>query len=75
MGGARSWEPLGWDDADDIAAILRDRFPSTDPDTVSALEIARWTREIPLVTGEPAKGAELQRQVEAIRDAWREAAR
>jgi FeS assembly protein IscX len=75
MGHPLSWESLDWDDADAIAAILRDRFPGTDPDSVSVLEIARWTREIPLVTGEPAKGAEFQRQVEAIREAWRDAVR
>ncbi len=75
MGHPLSWEPLGWDDADEIAAILRHRFPGTDPDTVSELEIARWTREIPTLTGEPPAGPELPRLVEAIRDAWREAAR
>ena len=73
MGEPLGWEPLGWDDADAIAAILRDRFPSTDPDAVSALELARWTREIPLLSGEPPAAGELQRALEAIRDAWRAA--
>jgi FeS assembly protein IscX len=73
MGHPLSWEPLGWDDAEEIAAILRDRFPATDPDSVSELEIARWTREIPMVTGEPPAGEDLPRCIEAIRAAWRDA--
>jgi FeS assembly protein IscX len=74
MGTPLSWEPLAWDDAEEIAAILRERFPGTDPETVSKLEIARWTREIPTLTGEPPVGKALSQALEAIRAAWRDAA-
>ncbi|HXE31947.1 MAG TPA: Fe-S cluster assembly protein IscX [Terriglobales bacterium] len=62
-------DALSWDDAEDIAQMLRERFPETDPQTLSELEIARWAREIPALAGAP--GEEFSTQVEAIRDAWR----
>jgi FeS assembly protein IscX len=62
-------EPITWDDADDIADVLRRRFPDTDPAIVTDLEIARWTREIPELVGEPAKG-NASAQIAAIRAAW-----
>lgn len=62
-------EPLTWDDADEIADVLRRRFPDTDPAIVTDLEIARWTREIPELTGEPALGG-VEAQIAAIRAAW-----
>lgn len=61
---------LSWDDADEIAEILRERFPDTNPETVAELEIARWVREIPTLEGEPASGAAFQDQIEKIRTAW-----
>ena len=61
---------LTWDDADAIAEILRHRFPDSDPSTVADLEIASWTREIPLLQGDPAAGPGLDAQVAAIRSAW-----
>ncbi|MGH9483916.1 MAG: Fe-S cluster assembly protein IscX [Terriglobales bacterium] len=64
---------LSWDDADEIAEILRERFPDSNPETVAELEIARWAREIPTLEGEPAGGEGTQAQIEAIRDAWRRA--
>ncbi|HEY8055058.1 MAG TPA: Fe-S cluster assembly protein IscX [Terriglobales bacterium] len=67
-------DPISWDDADEIAAILRQRFPDNDPESVSELEIARWTREIPELVEDSTDEATIQRQVEAIRDAWRRAA-
>jgi len=63
---------ITWDDAEAIAAILQQRFPDTDASTVADLEIARWTREIPLLTGDPAPGAGFTAQVDAIRAAWQE---
>lgn len=63
-------EELTWDDADEIALVLRDRFPDTNPDQASDLEITRWVREIPLLRGEPP-AAVLPDYLEAIRDAWR----
>jgi FeS assembly protein IscX len=65
---------LSWDDADEIAAILRQRFPDNDPESVSELEIARWTREIPELVEASTDEHTIQRQVEAIREAWRRAA-
>ncbi|MGH9467043.1 MAG: Fe-S cluster assembly protein IscX [Terriglobales bacterium] len=64
-------EVLSWDDAEEIAQILRERFPDNDPETVAELEIARWVREIPMLEGEPAAGVAFGRQIEAIREAWR----
>ena len=66
-------ESISWDDADEIADVLRRRFPASDPETVSDLEIARWTREIPELMGEPAPGGAAV-QVAAIRAAWAAAA-
>lgn len=63
-------DTLTWDDADEIALILRERFPETDPETVSDLEIARWVREIPTLDGEPASATRFPQQLEAIRAAW-----
>ncbi|TAN21378.1 MAG: hypothetical protein EPN33_12205 [Acidobacteria bacterium] len=65
---------LSWDDADEIAQILRARFPDTNPETVAELEIARWAREIPTLQGKPAPGERFQAQVENIRAAWSRAA-
>ncbi|HVA63057.1 MAG TPA: Fe-S cluster assembly protein IscX [Terriglobales bacterium] len=62
-------DQITWDDADEIADVLRRRFPDSDPATVSDLEIARWTREIPTLVGEPAHGGAAA-QVAAIRAAW-----
>ncbi|MGH9486603.1 MAG: Fe-S cluster assembly protein IscX [Terriglobales bacterium] len=67
-------DALSWDDADEIAEILRQRFPDNNPQTLAELEIARWVREIPTLAGEPAQGNEFQAQIEAIRDAWSRAA-
>ncbi|MGN6592478.1 MAG: Fe-S cluster assembly protein IscX [Terriglobales bacterium] len=67
-------DSLSWDDADEIAAILRQRFPDNDPESVSELEIARWTREIPELVEQSPSPETIQRQVEAIREAWRRAA-
>lgn len=61
---------LSWDDADEIAQILRERFPDTNPETVAELEIARWVREIPSLEGKPAPGTAFQDQIEKIRTAW-----
>lgn len=63
---------LTWDDAEEIAQVLRSRFPDTDPEVVSELEIARWTREIPALIEEPPPADRFPRQLEAIRTAWRE---
>lgn len=63
-------DELSWDDAEEIGALLRARFPDTDPQSVSELEIARWTRELPGLVGEPASELHLQQQIEAIRAAW-----
>lgn len=63
-------DTLSWDDGDEIAQILRDRFPATDPEAVSELEIARWVREIPRLDGAPADASRFPLQLEAIRAAW-----
>ncbi|MGH9393919.1 MAG: Fe-S cluster assembly protein IscX [Terriglobales bacterium] len=64
---------ITWDDADEIAQILRQRFPDTDPEILAEVEIARWTREIPTLVGNLAPGAAGVAQIEAIRAAWHQA--
>lgn len=61
---------LSWDDAEEIAEVLRQRFPDTSPEEVSALEIARWAREIPMLEDTPGPPEALAAQIEAIRAAW-----
>ncbi|HUX67559.1 MAG TPA: Fe-S cluster assembly protein IscX [Terriglobales bacterium] len=63
-------DELNWDDADEIAQLLRARFPDTDPLQVSELEIARWAREIPTLIESPGPQERFAAQLEAIRDAW-----
>jgi len=63
-------EELSWDDADEIAQVLRARFPDTDPQELSELEIARWAREIPTLLEPSGPQERFAQQLEAIRAAW-----
>lgn len=65
-------EDLDWNDADELAQILQARFPDSDPDQMSDLEIARWVHEIP--TFRPQAESPVEAKIAAIRAAWRRAA-
>lgn len=65
-------DDLDWNDADQLAQILQARFPDSDPDQMSDLEIARWVREIPAFR--PQAETQLEPKIAAIRAAWRRAA-
>ena len=65
-------ENLDWNDADELAQILQARFPDSDPDQMSDLEITRWVRESP--SFRPQADTQLQPKIAAIRAAGRRAA-
>jgi len=59
-----------WDDIEDIAIALTDKYPDTDPLTVRFTDMHKWITELPLFTGDPAKSNESK--LEAIQMAWHE---
>lgn len=61
---------ITWDDADEIGILLHKRFPTTDPDVASDLELAGWIREIPTLQGNPPDAQQLPLSLAAVRSAW-----
>ena len=61
---------LDWDDTEDIALALRDKFPVQDPLTVRFTDLHKWITELDGFTGDPAKSSE--GKLEAIQMAWHE---
>jgi FeS assembly protein IscX len=59
-----------WDDLEDIAIALTDKYPDTDPLTVRFTDMHKWITELPLFTGDPA--ASNESKLEAIQMAWHE---
>lgn len=59
-----------WDDTEDIAIALTDRFPNLDPYTVRFTDMHKWITEIPEFAGDPANSNESK--LEAIQSAWHE---
>ena len=45
---------FGWDNLDDIAIALTDKFPDTDPLTVRFTDMHKWITELPGFSGDPA---------------------
>ena len=42
-----------WDDIEDIAIALTDKYPDIDPLTVRFTDMHKWITELPLFTGDP----------------------
>src|SRR5215467_14983066 len=59
-----------WDNVEDIAIALTDKFPDTDPLTVRFTDMHKWITELPGFSGDPMKSSETK--LEAIQMAWHE---
>jgi FeS assembly protein IscX len=61
---------LTWQDAEDIALALAERFPETDPLTVRFTDLHRWVTELPGFVDDVK--ASTEGKLEAIQMAWLE---
>jgi FeS assembly protein IscX len=61
---------FGWDNLEDIAIGLADKFPDTDPLTVRFTDMYKWITELPGFSGDSA--ASTESKLEAIQMAWNE---
>jgi FeS assembly protein IscX len=61
---------FGWDNLEDIAIGLADKFPDTDPLTVRFTDMHKWITELPGFSGDAA--ASNESKLEAIQMAWHE---
>jgi len=59
-----------WDNVEDIAIALTDKFPDLDPYTVRFTDMHKWIIELSGFAGDPAKSNETK--LEAIQTAWHE---
>ena len=59
-----------WDNTEDIAIELTDKFPNVDPYTVRFTDMHKWITELDGFSGDPAKSNEAK--LEAIQMAWNE---
>jgi FeS assembly protein IscX len=59
-----------WDQTEEIAIALTDKFPDLDPYTVRFTDMHKWIIELPEFAGDPAKSNEAK--LEAIQMAWHE---
>jgi FeS assembly protein IscX len=59
-----------WDNVEDIAIGLTDKFPDVDPYTVRFTDMHKWITELAGFTGDPQKSNESK--LEAIQTAWHE---
>ncbi len=64
---------LMWDNAEDIAIALADKFPGLDPLTVRFTDLHKWVVGLPDFGDDPAKSNE--GKLEAIQMAWVEEAK
>jgi len=64
---------LTWEDAEDIAIELADKFPRLDPLTVRFTDLHKWVIGLPAFADDPAKSNE--GKLEAIQMAWVEEAK
>ena len=62
---------MTWDDPEDIALALRERFPDQDPLRVRFTDLHRWVTELEGFDDDPA--ASTEGKLEAIQMAWYEA--
>ncbi len=61
---------LTWDDAEDIALMLAEKFPDLDPLTVRFTDLHRYVTELPGFAADPRLSNE--GKLEAIQMAWHE---
>lgn len=61
---------LSWDNAEDIALKLLEKFPSTDPLTVRFTDLHKWVIELDGFSDDPKLSNE--GKLEAIQMAWYE---
>ena len=59
-----------WDNFEDIAIALADKYPDKDPLTVRFTEMHKWITELTGFTGDPSGSNEAK--LEAIQMAWHE---
>jgi FeS assembly protein IscX len=59
-----------WNDLDDIAIGLTDKYPDIDPLTVRFTDLHKWVTELPGFAGDAATSNEAK--LEAIQMAWHE---
>jgi len=59
-----------WDDFEDIAIALADKYPDTDPLSMRFTDMHKWIIELPGFAGDPAGSSESK--LEAIQMAWHE---
>lgn len=59
-----------WDNFEDIAIALADKFPDTDPLTIRFTDLHKWITELDGFAGDPANSNEAK--LEAIQMAWHE---
>ena len=59
-----------WDNTEDIAIALTDKFPNVDPYTVRFTDMHKWITELPGFSGDATKSNE--GKLEAIQTAWHE---
>jgi FeS assembly protein IscX len=59
---------MTWDDAEDIALALREKFPEQDPLRVRFTDLHRWVCELEGFDDDPA--ASTEGKLEAIQMAW-----
>lgn len=61
---------MDWENAEDIAIALADKFPDTDPLTLRFTDLHKWVCALQGFTGDP--GASNEGKLEAIQMAWHE---
>ncbi len=61
---------LDWNDTEDIAIQLFDKYPDTDPLTVRFTDLRQWVTELEDFAGNPQKSSE--GILEQIQMAWHE---
>ena len=62
--------PLTWDQPEDIAMALYDKFPQQDPLKVRFTDLRKWITELDGFSDDPSKSNE--GKLEAIQMAWHE---
>jgi FeS assembly protein IscX len=63
-------KPLTWNDREDIALALLDKYPDTNPLSVRFTDLHRWVTELDSFADDPA--ASNESKLEAIQMAWYE---
>lgn len=63
-------DDLTWDDAENIALALLEKFPDTDPLTVRFTDLHRWVTELEGFADDPK--ASNEGKLERIQMAWHE---